>query len=420
MNPRRTGSTMESGAAHASLSGPARTVSVASAYRALALLLFNTLLLFALVNLALGGFFYVRDRSKGRLPRPQPVGSPKYPKELYPHMREKERRAMLIETRRLSFELEPLTHYRERTSKGKYVNVAAGGFRVNRRRGPWPPDPHAFTIFFFGGSTTFGYGVRDDDTIPSVLQDLLSQGTCQTPVYVYNFGRGAYYSAQERGLLAQLLVEGFTPHVAIFLDGINEFLTARQLLPLEPKSRAAPDYRLFSMKLEIPLLRAARAAGARLDRIRGPNPLRGSDAGRKAETEAQKDIPARTVLSQYLRNMALTEAMAAHFGVETLFVWQPVPAYGYDLRYHLFPPSDMEVVRYGYSEFNRLMARLPAHEQKRLVWLGDLQRTKKEPLYVDEWHYTAAFSREIAEQIAQALVSRNLVCRVRASLTERK
>src|SRR6185436_5392660 len=41
---------------------------------------------------------------------------------------------------------------------------------------------------------------------------------------VYNFGRGAYYSSQERALFEKLLVGGTVPDGAIFLDGLNDFM----------------------------------------------------------------------------------------------------------------------------------------------------------------------------------------------------
>jgi len=419
MTPRLAGATTKSDAAHASPGASTRAASVVSAYRAIALLLLNTLLLFILLNLALGVFFYLRDKSRSVLVLRYPKA---YLAQVYPHMREKEWRALLTETWHRPWVSESFAHFKEGPSRGKYVNVSDNGFRMNKRQGPWPPNPRAFNIFFFGGSTTFGFGVRDDETIPSVLQDLLSHQVCASPVYVYNFGHAAYYSSQEQILFARLLVGGFTPQLAIFFDGINEFLVAGYpAFELELRRSGKPEYKPFSMKLEMSLFRAARAARARLERFLVRNALRGSDAGKQPDAEAEKATIGGTVLSRYLRNKALIEAMGARFGVETVFVWQPSPAYGYDLRYHLFPPPERtEMLRYGYSEFNKIRARLPERGQEGMLWLGDLQRNKKEPLYVDQWHYTAAFSREIAEQIAQALVSRNLVCRVRASLTERK
>lgn len=399
-----------------------KTVSM---YRTAALLLLNTLVIFALLNLAAGLAFYLKDRLG-----PPPVGPLVHAKahlqQVYPHMKEEEWRALLTETWTRPLAFETFTHFKERPSRGKYVNVAENGFRMNKRQGPWPPNPHAFNIFFFGGSTTFGYGVRDAETIPSVLEDLLSQEACVTAFYVYNFGRAYYYSSQEQVLFARLLVGGFVPQLAIFLDGVNESrwgtdepsLTDDFRLRLDPHFRTTMPTAGVSLdiRLEMPVLRAVRAARARLDRIIVRN-REGSHVAQQLERNAQK---ATIDLARYLRNKALIATMAAHFGSETLFVWQPSPAYRYDLRYHLFPPQNatIEIGRYVYREFDRIRTMLPEREQKRMLWLGDVQSNRKEPLYLDAWHYTAAFSREIAERIAQTLLSRDLGCRGAASLTE--
>ncbi len=400
----------------------------ASAYRAFALLLLNTLVIFAFLNVVLGVAFYLKD-----IFRPPAVGPLVYAKayltQVYPHMKEAEWRALLTETWTRPLAFDTFTHFKERPSKGKYVNVAESGFRLNKSEGPWPPNPDAFNIFFFGGSTAFGYGVRDDETIPAVLEGLMSKEACNTATYVYNFGRGYYYSSQEQVLFARLLAGGFVPQLAIFLDGINEsrwgvdepsfadefkVTLGSHFRNSMPRSGVSLD-----LRLELPLLRAARSAKARLEGIFARSHPQGSDVAMQPTRYTQK---ATADIMRYFRSKALIETMATRFGVEPLFVWQPSPAYRYDLRHHLFPP-DNEQIEIGsdvYGEFNKIRMRLPEPEKKRMVWLGDLQNRKKEPLYLDQWHYTAAFSREIAERIAQALLSRNLVCRGAAAVTTGK
>jgi len=41
--------------------------------------------------------------------------------------------------------------------------------------------------------------------------------------------------------------------------------------------------------------------------------------------------------------------------------------------------------------------------------LADMQEALREPLYVDQVHYTAAMSRRIAAEIGQALLDRGLL-----------
>ena len=121
-----------------------------------------------------------------------------------------------------SYLYEPFTQFKERPNRGDYVNVDENGFRFSADQASWPPDPKKVNVFVFGGSTTFGYGVADLETVPSRLQEELREKFV-TPVSVYNFGRGYYYSTQERVLFEKLLLSGYVPNVAIFIDGLNDF-----------------------------------------------------------------------------------------------------------------------------------------------------------------------------------------------------
>ena len=119
---------------------------------------------------------------------------------------------------------EPFTLFKERPRRGKYVNVHPGGFRFSSMLGPWPPDRSRYvTVFVFGGSTTFGYGVRDEETVVSHLQRLVGDQQDSKPVRFYNFGRGFYFLSQERILFQQLLSAGVVSDVAIFIEGLIDF-----------------------------------------------------------------------------------------------------------------------------------------------------------------------------------------------------
>ena len=75
-------------------------------------------------------------------------------------------------------------------------------------------------IFIFGGSTAFGYGVADQETIASYLQEICR--TKRKNINVYNFACGFYYSTQERILLEKLISKGIDIDIAVFIDGVNE------------------------------------------------------------------------------------------------------------------------------------------------------------------------------------------------------
>ena len=77
---------------------------------------------------------------------------------------------LLNETWSRTLIFEPFTQFTEPASRGRFVNVSEHGFRIGKDQGAWPIDDSFTNIFFFGGSTAFGYGVADSDAIPSQLQ----------------------------------------------------------------------------------------------------------------------------------------------------------------------------------------------------------------------------------------------------------
>ena len=77
-------------------------------------------------------------------------------------------------------------------------------------------------IFFYGGSTTFGAGVTDNQTIPSYLGQLLIERN--EKICVKNFGRRSYFAFQETVLFQKHILKQKikSNDIIIFLDGINE------------------------------------------------------------------------------------------------------------------------------------------------------------------------------------------------------
>jgi hypothetical protein len=191
-----------------------------SAYKACALLLLNTIVVYIVLNLALGGMFYVRDAFRGDSV-PSKLQNPEKLRTVYPGLNDSEIESMLSENWNRPYIYSEFTHFTERPFNGRYVTVSPVGYRHSSNQGPWPPNSDDINIFVFGGSTTFGYGLPDWQTLPSHLQDGFSRGSAR-PVRVYNFGVGWYYSTQERILFEKLLFQGHVPDIAIFVDGLND------------------------------------------------------------------------------------------------------------------------------------------------------------------------------------------------------
>ncbi len=298
---------------------------------------------------------------------------------------------------------EPFTESRERRYQGRFVNVHPAGFRLSRGQGSWPPDPARVNVFVFGGSTTFGYGVADDETIVSALQGFLDERLGPGRAACYNFGRGAYYSSGERILFEELLAAGEVPRVAVFIDGLNEFAFGAPF-PAERLRRAVNTPASGALRLladELPLTRL-------VARWKAGKPPRRSQAEVAALYDDAALLDGR--IQRYQANRRLISTVAAGWGVRPLFVWQPVPTYHYDLRYHLFGDLDFGNNNYstfGYPRMAELLRREPPGPE--FLWAADLQQGVRQPLYVDQIHYTAAMSARIGAEVGRALLERGLL-----------
>ncbi len=366
---------------------------IASAYRGLAVMLLGTLLLFVALNLAAA---WALKRGVGA----EEPGALTYGIEtlqrVYPGHDEADIRAMIAEVATRPQVYEPFTQFQEGPVSGRFLNISEHGFRLGGGSQPWPPEPTRRNIFVFGGSTAFGYGLPDEETIPAALERSL-EGTCLAGAAVYNFARPNYYSSQERTLFEQLLTRGAKPDLAVFVDGLNEFVHPEDAPKYSSRLRylmAETGLQLTKRAIkELPVLQLLRAMSPRQDR------------SSRWQTAASATA-AKPILERWRRNRGILQAVAAHFAVEPLFVWQPVPVYGYDLDAHpfaedgapLLPEHDLLATAYS------LMSDSPDRSSPSFLWLGDLQRGRAEPLYVDRVHYTAAFSTEIATEIATAVI----------------
>jgi hypothetical protein len=115
--------------------------------------------------------------------------------QVYPGRTESEINDLLNETRLVRTTYHPFAQTRMQATSGRYLNVFDPGFRsVGANQAAWPPSRDAINVFMFGGSTTLGGGVADDNTVASYLQEMLRTKTGQR-INVFNFGTGAHFSS---------------------------------------------------------------------------------------------------------------------------------------------------------------------------------------------------------------------------------
>jgi hypothetical protein len=375
-----------------------RFAKLSKAYGTFSVIVVNTLLLAVILNLAAMPWLARWSEGKGKdtinTARWDPVTSHygiENVRKAYPGLDDETIRDLLYETWSRPLHFEPYTQMKEPPYKGKFINVHQAGFRISKKQAPWPIDQNKYNIFVFGGSTIFGYGLSDEQTLPSQLgQSLPDQ------VNVYNFARGYYFSTQERLEFERLLMEGAVPKLAIFIDGLNDFYqpdgnpyNTPALVELYSKYQGLEEQRTFTSWWDgLPLVRMVhllRASGwdTSLRATKKPQQHFDPTAGMNENDKVER------VIKRYLDNKRMITATAAQYGVKVLFVWQPVPTYKYDLGFHVFKQQHFGQHRLSEKGYPRMAERIsePAVSES-FVWCADVQADKQELLYIDQVHYS--------------------------------
>lgn len=353
--------------------------------------LYRTLLLFIFLNVLLAVFYGFKDYFFPSNPIFRQYGK-EVTLAAYPHEPPEEVQRLLQDTWGRNYQAQPWVGFKEKAFQSPFVNVSPKGFRLSDQQGPFPIDANNYNIFIFGGSTTFGYGVKDKQTIASYLQQIAEQNAL--PIKVYNFGTGFFYSSQERAWLEQLIIAGHKPQALVFIDGINEFFFedyagAKSHQLLQDKNTLALSLALLA---KLPLIRLARSIRA----LFIP-----ADTGGQSP-HAQPQVFAQACIDRYFKNQALIQAIGQSQGMETYFVWQPISCYKYDLQYHLFKktPDQNCYPAMGYELMAQQDSLWQHHDH--LLYLADMQEHLQENLYVDQVHYTPAMNQRIAQRIFEA------------------
>ena len=388
-------------------------------YKSTAVIVLNVIVLAVFLHCCLWGFFAFKDAFfKPSGAQQQNYVSRKYGgkiKDGYPQFSEEEINKILHESWHRPFVYEPFTQFSERALKGTYVNVHPEGFRYSKNQGPWPPDEKYYNIFLFGGSTTFNYGLPDSLTIASHLQDILSRASSGKAVRIYNFGRGYYYSSQEAVLFLRLIVRGYVPDMAIFIDGYNEFISYHDRPYFTEKIT-----RFFESRGTLSLREALQGPLSRWPVVRAINDLKKKPQSPSLAHEEMEDLKYEKsvndlkeritdiVIPQYLANKKMIESIAHAYRITPVFVWQPISTYKYDPQYYLFaiPILDDVLLKYGYVRMADYMENHPVGEN--FFWCADIQEGVEESLYVDLCHYNEKNSRNLARCIARKMKAAGL------------
>ncbi len=138
--------------------------------------------------------------------------TPKNRYKLESHHKYKWAKKYFEDEQNLKAEYIPIIGFKEKKFKSETINTDKDGYRISRNNSIDKPD-----IIFLGGSTMFGYGSNDSNTIPSLISELLNDS-----LKVRNLGNGAHTSTQNLLKFYDQILKKVTPKYLICYEGVNE------------------------------------------------------------------------------------------------------------------------------------------------------------------------------------------------------
>ncbi len=295
-------------------------------------------------------------------------------------------------------------YWRSRPHQGQYINLDEKGIR--RTWNLASPSSNQLKIFMFGGSTMWGYGARDDFTIPSLVSKKFSSQLTYG-VWVVNFGEIGYVSTQEVIALIQELRRGNVPDIVVFYDNVNDAWAAIQSgvagIPQNEFNRVAE----FNQRNRLNL-RSGFVEKLALYRLsRG---IVGSFAESPSEASGRRSLLppplVNAVVDTYLGNIRLVTALAREYGFRAVFYWQPTIYTKENLskseqRWYVQSRERVE----EYKALNEAMKKKIEFGKFANVYdLSELFEDDERTIYVDRFHVSEVGNDKIANAIARTLL----------------
>ena len=374
--------------------------------RPLKLLLGNlaVLLLLLLVGNALLSAYYDVDDwwDERKVKKDERVDLPNY-------VDKEHSRKIFAETSRTVKRYVPFAEWGRKPMRGEVVNIDENGERIHRP----PGKGERGVVRFFGGSTTWGTGVADDETIPALFNALHPDWT------VHNHGESGYYSRQELERLINVVHLGLPVDLVVFYDGYNDVRElCRRDVDLTGHGRQA---QLAALVEPGPMVFQVFTSGWRLlvQDLRKAAGRLTVEPSRCMEDESYGDRVARMTLA----NWRTAREVARLAGADFIAVLQPVAAIGSPNLSHLaddsfslddYATNELEKNKLGRGIDHRIVyPKLKSEIAKADVdWIHDVTDAfdGDEFIYTGPCHVTengnAIIARRISEIAAPILAAR--------------
>jgi lysophospholipase L1-like esterase len=384
---------------------------VVAAYKGVAVVILNTLVLLTFLELAAIGISKIWNLPS----RPADEG-PASPRENVSYYASQDWAAQYWHEFKLTsgVRYSPYVVWRRRAPfKGTTININEDGIRFTPGA---DCSSNSYKVFAFGGSTIWGTGSPDWGTIPAYLQAGL-EALRGKPVCVVNFGESGFVSTQEVIQLLMELESGNIPHLVLFYDGVNDVVAAyasgRPGVHLNLSDIAARYDNSKSSSAFVEWIKTSHlfslfeilAAGLRRESKTSPTLITYETMGISATALS------RSVAQVYLSNYKIVKALAQDYRFQYFFFWQPVIWTGEKLltseEQAMKLRVDPALIRLSDSVYQAIELATATSNYENLCYMARIFDNYNSQIWIDALHVTPVGNRLIAQDILDVVTARN-------------
>jgi hypothetical protein len=288
----------------------------------------------------------------------------------------------------------PFAEWQMLPYQGKTLSINAQGLRTHTPPAGATENP---VIRFFGGSTMWGEGSDDANTIPALVHQKINSGT------VINHGQLAYNSRQNLDALISMYAKGETADVVIFYDGVNDaaFLCPNEIQEL-------PGHRL------IPLFQKKIYGGAKqfvltvLNNLFTENILlviqyqQSKGTNQASQYDCLNSDKGKTVASMLVKNWEMANELVTSRDGKFIAILQPVAYVGSPRLDHLELNAELGTnFQFVYDEVHKII------DTQKQPWIYDFSQAfnGEDYIYIDFCHVTKTGNKIIADKLSDLLLA---------------
>ena len=311
---------------------------------------------------------------------------------------------------------EPFVYFRPKPFKGETITVGMDGLRSTWQPPVTTPASGAqrkpVEILMLGGSSLWGFGARDDETIPSLVARSLFDQKCN--VRVKNLAEIGYVSTQEVIALLRELQSGYRPDVVIFYDGVNDTTSAyleREAGVTTNEVNRREEFNLRKSPWRLTTALVANVIGNsgsyRVAQVIRRRFGLGESTPTSRNGPGELGIINLDVVRRYEANVSIVERLGREFGFEPLFYWQPVifdkPA---KVRF-----ESEEALRYASIEpmfraiYDAIRDSTRLRKDRAFHDLSGIFAESSDLVFIDYCHTTESANARVAAEIAQDVIA---------------